>query len=254
MKKSILSALVIVTLFFQSGLSLAADSVESGLSDDALLEKISRKAFDYFVRERHPKTGLVADRAHNFTRGTVKASASIAATGFGLTAYGIGAERGWIDEATAYAMTRQTLQFFLYSAENEHGFFYHFLNMETGKRQRPSELSPIDTALLLAGALFAAEYFEEPAIRDLVDQIYERVDWTWMLHGGQTLSLAWSPEEGFNKRRWDHYDESMIMYLLAVGSPTFPIPASSWQAISRPVGSYGGHRLIQMPPLFTHQY
>ncbi|MCM8775229.1 MAG: hypothetical protein NC930_02585 [Candidatus Omnitrophica bacterium] len=225
-----------------------------GLSDEELLDLIQRKAFDYFVMENNPKNGLVQDRAHNFQKGAVRSAASIAATGFGLTAYGVGVERGWMDRSQAYDMVQRTLEFFLHQAPQEHGFFYHFLNMDTGARVGRSELSPIDTSLFLAGAFFAAQYFDSPSLKDLTKQIYERVDWDWMLHGGRTLALAWSPEGGFHKARWDHYSECLMMYLFAIGSPTHPIPASSWQAILRPVGSYQNYRLIQMPPLFTHQY
>ena len=231
-----------------------ASDIQTGLSDDQLLDLISRKAFDYFQMEKDRATGLVRDRASNFRRGSSNAPASIAATGFGLTALGVGVERGWIDKATAQESARRTLEFFWKQAPQEHGFFYHFLDPRTGKRSAKSELSPIDTALFLAGALFVAEYFDDPGLRQLTDQIYGRVDWPWMMHDGKTLALAWSPEEGFNRRRWDHYDESMILYLLAIGSSAHPIDASAWKEIARPVGSYAGYRVIQMPPLFTHQY
>lgn len=250
----LLSLSPIFLLFLAVGIETATAKVIPDLSDEKLLDQIQQKAVDYFVVERSPKSGLIRDKVSNFQRSVGKAPASIAATGFGLAAYGVGVERGWLDQATAYRMTYQPLQFFLRLAAEEHGFFYHFLDMDTGERWGHSELSPIDTAFFLAGSLFAAEYFNEPPLRDLVRQIYERVDWPWMLHGGKTLALAWLPENGFEKRRWDHYNESMIMYLLAIGSPTHPIPASSWQAIRRPVGSYRGYRLIQMPPLFAHQY
>lgn len=252
--KKILHFSLVLLFCFVSPAFLKASDAQQSLSDDELLDVISRKAFDYFVQEKDRATGLVRDRAGNFRRGGPGAPASIAGTGFGLTALGVGVERGWIDRGTAQESVRRTLEFFLKQAPEEHGFFYHFLDPRTGKRSGKSELSPIDTALFVAGALFAAEYFDDPGIRQLADQIYQRVDWPWMMHGGKTLALAWSPEEGFNKRRWDHYDESMILYLLAIGSPTHPIPASTWQEIARPVGSYAGYRVIQMPPLFTHQY
>lgn len=253
-RKEILSFIFIlcISLLFPSA-SPHADVVRR-LSDEELLDVIERQSFDYFMMERNAKTGLVRDRAHNFQRGKITAPASIAATGFGLTALGVGVERGWLDRATAREMTLRTLRFFLNMAPQEHGFFYHFLDMETGERDGRSEVSPIDTALFLAGAIFAAEYFDDAEIRDLAEKIYARVDFPWMLHGGRTLALSWSPEGGFNKFRWDHYNESMILYLLAIGSPTHPIPASSWQAMSRRVGSYRNYRVIQMPPLFTHQY
>lgn len=250
---------IIRLLFFMIAISLIAPSlqaaeVELGLSDEELLDTIQSHTFDFFAIEKNKRTGMVLDRAHNFKAGARKSSSSIAATGFALTAYPVAVERGWLDKSMAYEITRRTLEFFLKSAASERGFFYHFLDPETGERSRRSELSPIDTALLLAGALFAAEYFEDYQISELAQKLYERVEWDWMLNGKDTLALAWSPEQGFNKRHWDHYDESMIMYLLAIGSPTHPIPAESWHAIARPVGSYKGYNVIQMPPLFTHQY
>ncbi len=222
--------------------------------DEALLDEIQERSFAYFREEVNPKNGLVPDRAHNFRKGATASPASIAAVGFALTAYPVGVERGWMDYATAFELTRRTLDFFLHQVPHERGFFYHFLDMQTGERARRSELSPIDTALFLAGALYAAEYFNHETLRDMADQLYHRVDWKWMLNGGETFAMAWSPERGFERYRWNDYNESMIMYLLAMASPTHPIPAESWKVIRRPVGSYGKHRLIAMPPLFTHQY
>ena len=247
---------LIFTLFisFSSIISTSSYAATQVLTDEQLLETIQRKSFDYFVSERDPKTGLVRDRADNFRGGLKAHPASIAATGFALTAYGLGVSRDWMDRRTAVKATRQTLSFFLNKAQHEHGFFYHFLDMKTGKRYGSSEISPIDTALLMAGALFAAEYYEDEEIRRLSQEIYERIDWKWMLNGGKTLALSWAPEQGFNRYRWDAYNELMIMLLLAIGSPTHALPPSSWDEIRRPVGSYSGYRLIQMPPLFTHQY
>lgn len=235
--------------------SIFAEEIRLGLSEDELLEVIERKAFDYFLLERNAKTGLIHDQAPNFENLPPPPSvASLAASGFALTAYPIGAERDWIDIGMAREMTLQALRFFAEHSEHEHGFFYHFLNPETGARSGNSEVSAIDTALFLAGALFAAEYFEDSRIRDLAMTIYDRIDWPWFLNKGKTLALAWKPEDGFEKRRWDHYDESMLMYLLAIGSSSHPIPSSAWQSLSRPIGTYQQFRLIQSPPLFTHQY
>ncbi len=245
-------ALIFFLLCFYPSLSFSQTA--AALSDEELLETIARKSFDYFVEERNLKTGLVRDRAHNFRKGALTGPASIAATGFALSAYAVGVERGWLSRAMAYEMTRQTLDFFLNQAPHEKGFFYHFLNMETGARVKNSELSPIDTVLFLAGALFSAEYFDDPHLKKLAKQIYERIDFPWMMNKGSTLAMSWSPEHGFSRYRWDHYDESMILYLLGIGSPTHPIPAASWKARTLPVGSYRNYRLIQMPPLFTHQY
>ena len=231
-----------------------AFSKTSPASEEEFLELIQRKSFDYFVQERNPVTGLVRDRAHNFEQDGTSAPGSIAAVGFALTAYPVGVSRDWMDYGTARDMTLNTLRFFWETAPQEHGFFYHFLSMETGQRIKNSELSPIDTALFLAGALFAAEYYEDPEIRELVQKIYARIDWKWMLHGGKTFAMAWSPETGFQNQRWDHYNESMILYLEAIGAPANAIPASSWKNIARPVGSYSDYHVIKMAPLFTHQY
>lgn len=223
-------------------------------AEEEFLELIQRKSFNFFIEERNPANGLVRDRANNSQKGATASPASIASVGFALTAYPVGVSRDWIDYGTARDMTLTTLRFFWEHAPHEHGFFYHFMDMQTGQRIKNSELSPIDTALFLAGVLFAAEYYEDPAIRDLAQKIYARVDWKWMLNGGKTFAMSWSPETRFQRHRWDHYNESMIMYLLAIGAPANSIPASSWKEIVRPVGSYAGYRTIKMGPLFTHQY
>lgn len=222
--------------------------------DQHLLDEIQKTAVRYFLEESNPANGLVRDHAHNFQKGARKAPASIAATGFALTAYPIAIERGWLDYSEGFERTRRTLEFFARRAQHKNGFFYHYLNMETGQRANKSEASAIDTALLVAGAIFAADYFDHALLKQLAAEIYERVDFKWMLNGGKTFALAWMPEDGFDRRRWDHYDEAMILYLLALGSPAHPVSKESWDAVQRPVGSYRGHRVIQMPPLFTHQY
>jgi len=222
--------------------------------EETLLNEIEEKAFRFFEEHHNPHNGLVRDSAPNRSNTASNAPASIAATGFALTVYPVAVERGWMNRAVAHALTVRTLEFFLNQAPQHKGFFYHFLNFETGERAGRSELSPIDTALFLSGALFAAEYFDDARIRDLVRKLYERIDFPWMLNKGKTLALAWHPETGFSKHRWDHFDESLLLYVLAIGSPGFPIPAESWKEIFRPVGSYRDYRMIQMPPLFTHQY
>lgn len=227
---------------------------EPSAPHNALLEEVQQSAFRFFEDHHHPHTGLVRDSAPNRSGTAANAPASIAATGFALTVYPAAVERGWMSRASARELTVRTLKFFLDQAPEHRGFFYHFLHFETGERVNQSELSPIDTALFLAGAIFAAEYFDDLQIRDLVQKIYERVDFPWMLNGGKTFALAWSPETGFNKARWDHFDESLLLYVLAIGSPAHPIPAESWHGVLRPVGSYRDYRMIQMPPLFTHQY
>ncbi|MSR77522.1 MAG: hypothetical protein EXS63_04780 [Candidatus Omnitrophica bacterium] len=251
---TLLRMTIFISMMSLSSAVFAAPVLEQKLSDEALLDEIQHRAFQYFSLESNAVTGLVHDHAFNNAQRSVAYTSSIAATGFGLTAYAVGIQHGWIDYRTAKEKTQRTLEFLLKQAAEEHGFFYHFMDPRTGKRSKDSELSPVDTAWLLAGALFAAEFYEDVSIRELARSLYERVDWKWMLHGGKTLALSWSPEQGFNKRRWDHYDESMLMDLLAIGSPTHPISAESWKAITRPAGSYQGHRFIASPPLFTHQY
>ncbi len=254
LSKRAISLFCIFNLCISFLLPVPAFAEKAPLTDDELLDLIQRKSLDYFINERSAVTGLVRDRANNSREGINNSPASIAATGFALAVYASAVSRNWLDYGTAKEMTRKTLQFFLEKAPQEHGFFYHFMDMETGQRFRDSEVSPIDTALLLAGAMFAAEYYEEPDVRELVNKIYDRVDWEWMLHGGKTFAMAWSPESGFQKNRWDTYNESMVMYLQAIGSSAHPIPAESWKAIKRPAGSYKNYRLIFQPPLFTHQY
>ena len=156
---------VILTLgisFFMTPLPVKAQTAPAG--EEEFLDLIQRKSFNYFVQERNPANWLVRDRAHNFQQGATASPASIAAVGFALTAYPVGVSRDWMDYGTARDMTLAALRFFWEKAPQEHGFFYHFMDMETGQRIKNSELSPIDTALFLAGALFAAEYYEDHAV------------------------------------------------------------------------------------------
>jgi hypothetical protein len=149
---------------------------------------------------------------------------------------------------------RKTLQF-IAQMPNEHGFFYHFIDMENGQRWSKCELSSIDTSLLLCGILTARQHFADQQIKDLATQIYERVDWPWMLNGGKAFSMGWHPESGFLNARWEHYCELMMIYLLAIGSPTHPVPPDTWNAWTRPTINYQGIEYISgKDPLFTHQY
>ena len=222
--------------------------------DEEFLERVQRRTFDFFLREHHPETGLVKDKANNFgpDRTTI---ASIASTGFGLATMVVAAERGWVTREEAQKYCRETLRFFLNQMEENHGFFYHFVNWQTGRRIKGTELSSIDTALLLAGALTAGEYFKGSEVEQLAHQIYERVDFAWMLNGGKLLSMGWDPiSQKFLKLRWQDYNESFILYLLAAGSPTHPIPGGSWHYVNKRIGIYEEDVLIYSAPLFTHQY
>jgi hypothetical protein len=221
--------------------------------DDDLLDEIERASFRYFWDEASPTTGQVKDRALANGNDT-RTAASVAATGFGLSALCIADHRGYRPHAELATRALATLRF-LAQMPTEHGFYYHFVDMTSGARLWNCELSSIDTALLLAGVLTARQHFTEPQIRELATAIYERVDWPWMLDGGPTLSMGWTPEKGFLASRWEHYCELMMLYLLGYGSPTHPLDAATWHAWKRPTNTYDGITYISSgDPLFTHQY
>jgi len=225
--------------------------------DDAFLDDMQRRGCLYFVEQAGAKTGQVLDRASaNNTNGKLdnRLMASIAATGFGLTSLCIAGKRGYQSNAKSVAQVRRTLQYHL-QMPNEHGFLYHFNDINLGVQFRGSEVSPIDTSLFLCGVLTARAYFhDDDEIVQLATQLYERVDWTWMLNGGQTFSMGWRGGK-FLDGRWNHYCELMMMYLLAIGSPTHPIDPACWDAFSRPQMSYAGFNYISAAdPLFVHQY
>lgn len=231
--------------------------------DDAFLEDLSRRSFSFFWEQADPKTGLVSDRArangkpyeedHNSRN-----IASSAATGFGLTALCIAAERGWMDRQAARERVLTTLRFYAERSPHEHGWFYHFVDRETGERRWQSEISTIDTALLLGGVLTARQYFrQDPDIVRLATLIYERVDFPWMLAGDSLLiSMGWRPETGFIKHTWNHYSEHTMLQLLAIGSPTHPIKPGAWMAWQRLRLTYAGYTYLTFlhAPLFIHQY
>ena len=222
-------------------------------TDEQLLDEVQRSSFQFFWNETNPQTGQVKDRALLNGNDTRK-MASIAATGFGLTALCIGDSRGYGKTADISSRVRSTLQF-LYQMPNVHGFFYHFVDMNTGQRWSNCELSSIDTSLLLCGVLTARQYFQDAEIQDLATKIYERVEWPWMLNDGPTFSMGWHPESGFLNARWEHYCELMMIYLLGIGSPTHPVSESTWNAWTRPTITYQGLTYISgNDPIFTHQY
>ena len=223
-------------------------------TDEQLLDEIQRGSFQFFWNETNPKTGLVKDRAFLNGKDT-RTMASIAATGFGLTALCIADARGFAKTAEITERVRNTLRFLSDTMPNVHGFFYHFVDMNTGERWAKCELSSIDTSLLLCGILTARQYFKDAEIQDLATKIYNRVDWPWMLNGGPTFSMGWHPESGFLKARWEHFCELMMIYLLGIGSPTKPVSAETWKAWTRPKITYQGLTYISgNDPIFTHQY
>ncbi|MGB7847836.1 MAG: glucoamylase family protein [Candidatus Acidiferrum sp.] len=223
-------------------------------TDDQLLDEIQRGSFQFFWNETNPTTGQVKDRA--FLNGNdTRTMSSIAATGFGLTALCIGDSRGYAKTLDITNRVRNTLQFLLQQMPNVRGFFYHFVDMNTGQRWAQCELSSIDTSLLLCGVLTARQYFQDAEIQDLATKIYNRVEWPWMLNGGTTFSMGWTPESGFLNARWEHYCELMMIYLLGIGSPTNPVSPDSWNAWTRPTITYQGLTYISgNDPIFTHQY
>jgi hypothetical protein len=220
-----------------------------------LLDDMEGRNCDFFYNEVHPKTGLVRDRAPSNGRSLSRA-ASIASTGFGLSALCIAHKRHYLRPMDCEQRVEKTLAYLLNECPHEHGFLYHFIDIESGKRMFGSELSSIDTSLLLCGILHCRTYFEgNKRIENLATTLYRRVDWQWMLNGGDTLSMGWLPEQGFLKHRWDIYAELTTMYLLAIASPTHPITAASWEALQRPIAPYGGIDYITgVAPLFIHQY
>jgi hypothetical protein len=226
------------------------------LDTDPFLSDLEERTFRFFWDTANPRNGLIPDRYPS------PSFASIAAVGFGLTAYPIGVQRGYVTRAAARKRVLATLRFFAH-AQNEHGFFYHFIDMRTGKRADNSEVSTVDTALLLAGMLFCESYFDsankqDVEIRKLVDQIYGRADWNWAQPRAPAVALAWTPETGFSGQDWNGYNEAMLVYLLALGSPTHPIANDAWSQWTSTYNKYWGtlynETYLGFAPLFGHQY
>ena len=230
--------------------------------NEELLSDIQRLSFEYFLKEANPENGLIADR------NTAASPASIAAVGLALSAYPVGVERGFMTRAAALERTLATLRFFWNAphgpepdATGYKGFYYHFLDMQTGRRVWKCELSTVDTALLLAGVLAAGAYFDqddetELEIRQLADALYRRADWRWAQNGGDTVTHGWRPEKGFLHYRWQGYDEALILYILGLGSPTYSLPPESyaaWLSTYKWKKIYG-RELVYAGPLFIHQF
>jgi hypothetical protein len=225
------------------------------------MEKLQLDSFSYFLNETNEENGLVIDKT------AVDWPASIAATGLALASYPVAVERGFMSRAAAVTRTLTTLRFFWRSpqgpepdATGYRGFYYHFLDMRTGRRAWRCELSTIDSAFLVAGALTAGAYFDadsakEREIRTLAESLYERVDWQWAQNHGATVTHGWKPEHGFLKYRWEGYDEALLLYILGLGSPTHPLPESSYAAWTSSYRweKFYGHEYLYAGPLFTHQ-
>jgi hypothetical protein len=226
------------------------------------MEAMQREAFDYFLHNANPQNGLIADKT------SPGSPASIAAVGFALSAYPVGVERQLLSRSDAIARVLATLRFFEASVQSAgpdatgyKGFYYHFLDMATGRRAWDCELSTIDSAILLAGMLATAAYFsrdseEEREIRELADRLYRRADWNWARNGGATVTHGWKPRKGFLSYRWEGYCEALILYLLGLGSPTHPLPEASYAGWT---DTYAWRNLydqefVYAGPLFIHQF
>jgi|ERR1700722_1610654 hypothetical protein len=223
--------------------------------DDKFLNDIQTANFLFFWEQGSPNTGMIKDRCnvHNTNDQTV--ASSIAATGFGLTALCIGDRRGFISTSAALERVFATLRFLWKKLPNHRGFYYHFANQETGERMWDSEVSSIDTAILLCGVLMCREHFRHPGISQLADLIFNRVDWTWLAEDTTLLGHGWTPEVGFLSSRWDDYSELMMMYLLGMGSSAHPLKPDAWNAWKRLTFEYDGLRYIgSFAPLFVHQF
>jgi hypothetical protein len=232
---------------------------------DPFLIDLEERTFRYFWETANPKNGLIPDRY------PTPSFSSIAAVGFGLTAYPIGVERGYVTREAARQRVLATLHFFhdapqgpsAHGESGYHGFFYHYLDMTTGERYEDSELSTVDTSILLAGVLFCESYFdgpegEEVEIRNLAEQIYDRVDWRWAQPHVPAISHGWTPEQGFLEYDWRGYNEAMLVYLLALGSPTFPVGPQAWtewtSTYDKSWRKVFGQEYLAFAPLFGHQY
>jgi len=230
---------------------------------DPFVETLQKRTFQWFWDVTNAENGLVPDRwpTINFS--------SIASIGFGLTAYGVGAERGYVTRDQARQRTLTTLRFLWTAPQNDSaadvtgykGFFYHFLDMKTGRRFKDVELSSIDTTLLMGGVLFAQSYFDrddpvEKEIRDLADRLYRRVEWNWMQPRPPLVAMGWYPDKGMHTHDYKGYEEAMLLYVLAMGSPTYPISPDAWPARLKNYkwATFYGQAFVNYAPLFIHQY
>ncbi|HYM81592.1 MAG TPA: glucoamylase family protein [Candidatus Limnocylindria bacterium] len=235
----------------------------SSAAENAFLDTLEERTFRFFWELSHPRTGLTPDRA------PTRSFSSVAAVGFGLTAYPIGIERGYVTRAQGRERTLQTLRFLWRARQDSaargstgyRGFFYHFLDPGTGARFEQVELSTIDTALLMAGVLFCQSYFNGPdaaedSIRAYAESLYTRVEWDWAQPRPPTISLGWTPERGFLPYDWRGYNEAMLLQVLALGSPTHPVGGDVWSAWSAHYrwGVFHGFEHLGFAPLFGHQY
>ncbi len=222
--------------------------------DDTFLEEMEKASFQYFWEQCDPKTGIVKDRC-NVRGSDTSVLGSIAATGFGLTALCIGEKRAYISSSQARDRALTTLRFLWKKMPHERGFFYHWANIGTGERLWQSEVSSVDTSILLCGILTCRQYFQHSEISQLAQEIFNRVDWNWLSEDTRILPHGWTPEGGFLPYRWDSYSEMMMMYLLGLGSSSHPLSPKAWDAWKRTTFEFDGvHYIGSYAPLFVHQY
>ena len=222
--------------------------------DDQFLNEVENASFQFFWEQGSPNTGMVKDRC-NLRDPNVLSAASIAATGFGLSALCIGDQRKFVPAGAALERVFATLRFLWKKLPNHRGFFFHFANPESGERMYDSEVSSVDTAILLCGLISCREHFRHPGVVELANLILNRVDWSWLAEDTSLLTHGWTPEVGFLPSRWDYYSELMMLYLLAMGAAHNPLPANTWNAWKRLIFEYDGMRYIgSFAPLFVHQY
>ena len=222
--------------------------------DDQFLDELERSNFLFFWEQANPQTGLIKDRC-NVRATDTSVAASVASTGFGLTAICIADKRGYISHEDARLRVITTLSFLWKKLPTHRGFFFHFANMNTGERMWDSEVSSIDTSLLLCGILTCRQHFRDRDIMELSHAIFDRVEWTWISEDITLLSMGWTPEYGFIPSKWDYYSELMMIYLLGMGSSIHPLPPEDWLAWKRTTFEYDGLRYIgSFAPLFINQY
>lgn len=223
--------------------------------DEALLNDIEHASYLFFWEQANPETGLIKDRCDTRTNDT-SIVGSIASTGFGLTAICIGHMRDFVSYADARLRVVKTLSFLWHKLPTHRGFFFHFANINTGERVWDSEVSSVDTAILLCGILTCKQHFSHDRdIVELAHAIIDRVEWSWLSEDTTLVSHGWTPEYGFIPSRWDYYSELMMIYLLGMGSASHPLSADTWNAWKRQVFEYDGLRYIgSFAPLFVHQY
>jgi hypothetical protein len=231
------------------------DTAVLSADDEQFLDELEKRNFQFFWEQAGPQTGLVRDRS-NVQANDNSVVASIAATGFGLTALCIADKRGFVPRAEARDRVLLTLRFLWKKMPTHRGFFYHFADINTGERVWDSEVSSVDTSILLCGILTCRRHFPEHSeISLLAYDIFNRVDWSWLSEDTSLLPHGWTPEGGFLPYRWDYYSEMMMIYLLGLGSLTHPLPTEAWNAWKRTKFEFDGNGYIgSFAPLFVHQY